>query len=542
MFGFLACVCLAAACSFDEHAVHCESDEQCAPGRCYKSFCIPVRQDTSSSAQTGSDAGPGKTSTGKGNQTAAGKGGSGGKPAAEADAGMKTGAAATGACKEGAEQPCLLDPKNTKAAETCNRGMQACEDGEWSACRGQPMPEPETCNGRDDDCNGEVDDLVEVCYPDGQTGCAKGSDGHWTCAGACGTGTRTCRDGKLSECEGATVPAKDECTPNGMVARNEDCDDLTDEGCDCRPGDTHACYSGSSNTMDVGKCKAGTQTCLNGAFSPCEGEVLDEPETCANPKVDDDCNGMVDDVPTVGNMCVVTTAQGPCRNGTLVCSATTGPSCVSTVTPGAEVCNGMDDDCNGSTDETFNLRRDAQNCGMCGHRCDAGESCCASRCVNSANDNNHCGACGMRCTNGLRCIAGKCVTPPVPMAGMPAGGAGSGGNAGSSGGAGASGASGGGGASGSQCDPACDIGLTCCNGVCMDLMNDPMNCMGCGTVCPFANAGCCAGRCVDFLDEKTCGSCTKDCSLLGDGSITCECKQDNMGKIGCTGPVLDLCL
>ncbi|HET8939745.1 MAG TPA: hypothetical protein VFN67_40175 [Polyangiales bacterium] len=544
LIGWLACVCLAAACSFDEHAKHCQEDSECAPGRCYQSFCISTQPDTSSSAQSMSDASSDKTSTGKGNQTGAGKGGSGGKSAADAGGGkvVPMDAGPAGACVDDEERPCLVNPEDNIAAESCNRGMQTCVDGKWGKCSGQPMPVPEVCNGRDDDCNGEADDLVEVCYPQGQPGCVRGSDGRWACTGACGTGTRMCKDGKLTECSGASVPAKDECTPNGMVARDEDCDQLTDEGCDCRSGDTHSCYSGRAGTMDVGKCKAGMQTCVNGAFGACMGEVLDEPETCANPKSDDDCNGKVDDVPTVGNKCVISGTQGPCGTGLLACTGTTGPSCVAAAMASAEVCNDLDDDCDGRTDETFNLRRDPLNCGTCGTRCATGQACCASSCVNTATSNNHCGACDNRCGAGLTCKGGMCMSTTGPMAGMPAGGAGSGGITGAGGaGSGAGGAAGGGGMPGA-CNPACGAGLSCCDGMCIDLKKDAMHCGTCQNACSQANPGCCDGACVDFLDPKNCGGCGKDCSALGSADVMCECVKSSAGVISCSGPVLNLCL
>jgi hypothetical protein len=40
-------------------------------------------------------------------------------------------------------------------------------------------------------------------------------------------------------------------------------------------------------------------------------------------------------------------------------------------TEGGEVCNGLDDDCNGLVDEGFDLSRDPRNCGRCGVICDA---------------------------------------------------------------------------------------------------------------------------------------------------------------------------
>jgi hypothetical protein len=51
------------------------------------------------------------------------------------------------------------------------------------------------------------------------------------------------------------------------------------------------------------------------------------------------------------------------------------------VHPGAaEVCNGTDDDCDAQVDEGIDLQVDLQNCGACGRRCAANESCVGGEC------------------------------------------------------------------------------------------------------------------------------------------------------------------
>ena len=88
----------------------------------------------------------------------------------------------------------------------------------------------------------------------------------------------------------------------------------------------------------------------------------------------------------------------------------------------AEICNGVDDDCDGMIDEGFMLQTDPANCGMCNNVCrlanTTADTCAGGRCiigtcnvgflncdgrnstgceVNGTNDANHCGTCGTRC-------------------------------------------------------------------------------------------------------------------------------------------------
>jgi Putative metal-binding motif len=46
-----------------------------------------------------------------------------------------------------------------------------------------------------------------------------------------------------------------------------------------------------------------------------------------------------------------------------------------------EVCDGVDNDCNGQTDELFNLQLDNFNCGRCGKSCSGEESCNGGQCL-----------------------------------------------------------------------------------------------------------------------------------------------------------------
>lgn len=537
--------CLLVACAFsDDRKNHCKTTaEDCDPGdHCFQGFCV---SDEGSSSEADSEAGSGgKSGTGSmsnanssaGSKSSAGKGGSGGSGgrSSAADGGMPTKDAAmpdTGPCSNGEERPCLVDPSSKTASEMCNRGTQRCSGTTWGACAGEPEPGVEQCNGVDDDCDSMVDETSEDCYPDGETGCTQGSDQRWTCEGLCSVGKRTCKDGKPGECVEFKAPAAEACSAAGQPAADENCNGMIDETCTCTAGEMRPCYNGRDGTLNIGKCVAGTQTCSNGVLGTCTNAVLPSPESCANSGSDDDCDGMLDNVATLGSACVVAANMGPCRAGLLQCQAGKAElACVATLSPTAETCNNLDDDCNGQVDDTFNLQTDAMNCGACGTQCPAGNTCMAGKCMMQG------GAAG---------------TPPVAGAG--AGGAGAGGaGAGGAGapaagapaaGAPAAGAPAAGAPSMPTCQPACAGGQTCCGTTCVNLATDAMNCGTCGTACSAgAQPGCCGGSCVDLVSNTNCGACGRDCSLLSTGSITCTCTKGGNGMISCMGPVLNVCL
>lgn len=62
-------------------------------------------------------------------------------------------------------------------------------------------------------------------------------------------------------------------------------------GADCLDGDVKPCYSGPNGTVDVGVCKQGTSTCVDGEFSACIGEILPSFDQCATAD-DEDCDGV----------------------------------------------------------------------------------------------------------------------------------------------------------------------------------------------------------------------------------------------------------
>ncbi|MBK9033972.1 MAG: hypothetical protein IPL61_22345 [Myxococcales bacterium] len=237
----------------------------------------------------------------------------------------------------------------------CAAGTTACVGGTLS-CTGGVGPVAETCNNLDDDCDAIVDGQSRPCYPGG-SGCSVATG---VCQGVCRLGTQTCTAGSFGVCVGAVTPGieiacnnqDDDC--DGLVDEgaateqcnglDDDCDGLVDEGVAVTDPDIGtAC----GTPPFIGECSQGAIACVAGA-EVCVGERNPTTEVCDNR--DNDCDGSIDDnVPGFGGPCG--SSVGRCDPGALQCVAG-APVCVGAVGPFPEVCNTLDDNCNGAIDET----------------------------------------------------------------------------------------------------------------------------------------------------------------------------------------------
>ncbi|MEW5739817.1 MAG: MopE-related protein [Myxococcota bacterium] len=207
----------------------------------------------------------------------------------------------------------------------------------------------------DDNCNGVLDDGCPCtgagipCYRDGLDSPALRQP--WDGGAGCAAGLQACINGALAAaCTDEHVPQVEFCD-----GKDTDCDGLPDPPtCPCSSG--FSCYQGLPHTVNanpdgLSTCRPGVWDCTRPLGQQCVGQVLPVArEVCDG--LDDDCNGSVDDG-------VATQACGPgvCSALNRACTGGVEQPCnyATNPPPGyapSEVCNdGQDNNCNNQVDE-----------------------------------------------------------------------------------------------------------------------------------------------------------------------------------------------
>jgi hypothetical protein len=299
----LATLALASACSSEETGTETETDTATAcnlfTGEGCEDSGADTGADTSTEDTTVDPDGSGEAD-GSGEPDTNPTGAAFGEPC-EVDSQCASGLCLVMPDRSICTQPCAPDCpadfacapamiSTAPATDTC-APADFCEDLD-----GDTFGRGPACGGTDcDDDNARLNTVsAEVC-DNRDNDCDGQSDEQVATNGdSCDTGLLgVCQSGALT-----CVRGNNNCTPSQTAGTescnglDDDCDGETDENADSEAL-TAECYSGLAGTAGIGICQNGLRFCAEGTFDACEGEVLPETEICNG--LDDDCDGIVDD-------------------------------------------------------------------------------------------------------------------------------------------------------------------------------------------------------------------------------------------------------
>lgn len=227
--------------------------------------------------------------------------------------------------------------------------------------------------------------LLAVAFSAGCIRLSVDEVGNWKCeADSDCVGGYVCLKESSSHYEGgARCREKGWCEADDQCGADQACVDGKCEAAGGKDGicrDDYDCSDGHICSMSCSaddECATGRCQCVATGDEVCNG-------------IDDDCNGQTDEGFPIGEACTI---AGRCSPSRYVCDAQSGLECVAgdepDRAPTKELCNGIDDDCDGQVDEQLGVITCGD--GACRTTVNACENGVAPMCVPKSGSVDICG-------------------------------------------------------------------------------------------------------------------------------------------------------